>query len=146
MPDFDLRMVLQIFGALLCIANYLLIQTRRITATQPVSLLIVASGGVILLASAIMGADWGLIMLEVSWLVMVAVTLVIRHRETLAAAAEESAVAEADTAVIAVGSAAVVPVAESVVEPAVEPVVASVPVPAFDMGNTGELELVGAGG
>lgn len=134
MPDFDLRMVLQIFGALLCIANYLLIQTRRITATQPVSLLIVASGGVILLASAIMGADWGLIMLEVSWLVMVAVTLIVRHRESLAAAVEEGAAAEADTAVIAVGTASV------------EPVAASVPVPAFDMGNTGELELVGAGG
>lgn len=132
MPDFDLRMVLQIFGALLCIANYLLIQTRRITATQPVSLLIVASGGVILLASAIMGADWGLIMLEVSWLVMVAVTLVVRHRESLASAGESGAEAEVDTAVIAVGTAVVEPVAASV--------------PAFDMGNTGELELVGAGG
>ncbi|GAB3658538.1 CBU_0592 family membrane protein [Glycomyces tarimensis] len=87
MPDFDLRMVLQISGALLCVVNYLLIQTRRITATQPVSLLIVACGGVILLASAIMGADWGLIILEVSWLVMVTVTLVIRHREALASAA-----------------------------------------------------------
>ncbi|WP_026924708.1 hypothetical protein [Glycomyces arizonensis] len=127
MPDFDLRMALQIFGALLCIANYLLIQTRRITATQPVSLLIVASGGVILLASAILGADWGLIMLEVSWLVMVSVTLIVRHRESVASAAAANAGAEVDTGAIAVGTAAVETVA------------------AFDMGNTGELELVGAG-
>ncbi|MCH7231519.1 hypothetical protein L0U85_11755 [Glycomyces sp. L485] len=91
MPDIDLRMVLQISGALLCVANYLLIQTRRITATQPVSLLIVACGGVILLASAIMGADWGLIILEMSWLIMVSVTLIIRHREAVAAATAASA-------------------------------------------------------
>ena len=91
MPDFDLRMVLQISGALLCVVNYLLIQTRRITATQPVSLIIVACGGVILLASAIMGGDWGLILLEVSWLIMVTVTLVVRHREAVASASAGAA-------------------------------------------------------
>ncbi|WP_026931679.1 hypothetical protein [Glycomyces tenuis] len=123
MLDFDLRMVLQIAGALLCVANYLLIQTRRITATQPTSLLIVASGGVILLASAIMGADWGLIILEVSWLVMVSVTLVVRHREAVATAA---AGAEASGESAPVGS-------------------VEAPAAVFDMGNTGELELVGAG-
>ena len=91
MPELDLRMILQICGALLCVANYVLIQTRRISATQKPSLFIVASGGVILLASAIMGGDWGLILLEASWLVMVAVTLVVRARE--AAAAQVAAVA-----------------------------------------------------
>lgn len=148
MLDFDLRMALQIFGALLCIANYLLIQMRRITATQPASLFIVASGGVILLASAIMGSDWGLIMLEMSWLVMVSVTLVIRHREASAEAAAASAGAVVDTGAIAVGTASVetfsrfealgdtgeIAVGTAVVEPA----------GAFDSGNTGELQLAGA--
>jgi hypothetical protein len=134
MLDFDLRMVLQIAGALLCVLNYLLIQTRRITATQPASLLIVASGGVFLLASAIMGADWGLILLEVSWLVMVGVTLVVRHREAAASAVvEESAPVGGDE------FEAEAPVEAPVESPAVSPVAS------FDMGNTGELELVGAG-
>lgn len=81
MLDFDLRMFLQILGAVFAVTNYVLIQTRRLSATQPASLSIVASAGVILLASAIMGGDWGLILLEVSWLIMVTVTLVVRHRE-----------------------------------------------------------------
>ncbi|WP_199042409.1 hypothetical protein [Glycomyces salinus] len=93
MPEFDLRMILQICGALVCVVNYILIQTRRISATQKTSLFIVASGGTILLSSAIMGGDWGLILLEVSWLVMVSVTLVARYREEIAAqAAAASAV------------------------------------------------------
>lgn len=140
MLDFDLRMVLQILGAVLCVGNYLLVQTRRITATQPMSLSIVASGGVVLLVSAIMGADWGLILLEVSWLVMISVTLVIRHREVLAAASGSVAVddgfvdGEAVTAEIAIASSAIgVAAVES-------PVLES---PVLDFSNTGELELVG---
>lgn len=138
MLDFDLRMVLQILGAVLCVGNYLLVQTRRITATQPMSLSIVASGGVVLLVSAIMGADWGLILLEVSWLVMISVTLVIRHREALGTASGSAGAAvagdgfvdgEAVTAEIAIASSAVG--------------VASVESPVLDFSNTGELELVG---
>ncbi|WP_100444334.1 hypothetical protein [Glycomyces xiaoerkulensis] len=95
MPEFDLRMFLQISGALLCIVNYVLIQTRRLAATQPSSLIIVAFGGLILLSSAIMGGDWGLILLEVSWLVMVIVTLIVRHREAVAAATVPTAASPA---------------------------------------------------
>jgi hypothetical protein len=137
MPDIDLRMVLQIAGALLCVANYVLIQLRRILATQPTSLLIVASGGIILLVSAIMGRDWGLIILEVAWLVMVATTLVVRHREARARAA-------APVAPEPVAAPEPVPAAPGGLP--VEAVVPDTPADVFAMeAPTVEFELVGAG-
>jgi hypothetical protein len=80
MHDFDIRIMLQICGAILYITNYLLIQTHRIKATNPASLGLVISACSILLTSATIGRDWGLILLEGTWLVMVAVTILIRHR------------------------------------------------------------------
>ncbi|GAB4003246.1 hypothetical protein GCM10029992_44140 [Glycomyces albus] len=44
-----------------------------------------------------MGGDWGLILLEVSWLVMVSVTLIARYREEIAAQAAAAAVIVATT-------------------------------------------------
>lgn len=103
MPDLDLRMVLQLSGALICVVNYILIQMRRLSATQPASLLFVASGGLVLLSSAIMGADWGLILLEASWLIMVTITLVVRQREAAAAASAAAMATTGEFELIAVG-------------------------------------------
>ncbi|GAB3233975.1 hypothetical protein GCM10027447_30750 [Glycomyces halotolerans] len=134
MPDLDLRMVLQISGALLCVVNYILIQIRRISATQPTSLFIVASGGIILLSSAIMGEDWGLILLEVSWLVMVSVTLFVRYRETTANASMANAAA-VPAALTTTGEFELVGVGE--MENAAD-------IPSA-LTTTGELELAGVG-
>ncbi|SDD01422.1 hypothetical protein [Glycomyces harbinensis] len=80
MHDFDIRIVFQICGAVLAITNYLLVQTHRIKATSPVSLGVVLTACSILLTSAIIGRDWGLILLEGTWLVMGSVTIAVRQR------------------------------------------------------------------
>ncbi|MCD0445121.1 hypothetical protein LO763_16005 [Glycomyces sp. A-F 0318] len=117
MHDFDVRIMLQICGAVLAITNYLLVQTHRVKATSPVSLSIVISSCAILLTSAVMGLDWGLILLEGTWLVMVAVTMAVRGREALRRAVlEREAVASAVPAPVRM-----VP---EPVEPALEPVAA----------------------
>ncbi|THV26252.1 hypothetical protein [Glycomyces paridis] len=97
MHDFDVRILLQIGGAVLYITNYLLVQTHRLQATRPASLCLVITACSILLTSAILGRDWGLILLEGTWLVMVAVTLVVRQR-----AAVRRSVLEREAAVSAV--------------------------------------------
>lgn len=116
MHEFDIRIMLQIAGALLAIANYLLVQTHRIKATSPVSLSVVVAACSILLTSAIIGRDWGLILLEGTWLVMGATTMLIRAR-----AAARRAVLEREAVASAVPSRAVAlePVVE---EPVREPV------------------------
>ncbi|MEU5871351.1 hypothetical protein AB0A73_07265 [Glycomyces sp. NPDC047369] len=80
--DFDIRIMFQIIGALLYITNFLLLQTHRIHATKPASLLLVISACSILLTAAIIGRDWGLILLEGTWLILVSSTFAIRQRET----------------------------------------------------------------
>ncbi|MEU6248958.1 hypothetical protein [Glycomyces sp. NPDC047010] len=82
MHDFDVRIMFQIIGALLYITNFLLLQTHRIHATKPASLLLVISACSILLTAAIIGRDWGLILLEGTWLILVSSTFAIRQRET----------------------------------------------------------------
>lgn len=112
MHDFDVRIMLQLCGAVLYISNYLLVQTHRINATKPASLGLVISACAILLTSAIIGRDWGLILLEGTWLIMVAVTIVIRQR-----AAARRAVLEREallSAVVREPVEAPVPVRESV--------------------------------
>jgi hypothetical protein len=108
--DFDLRIMLQLCGAFLYITNYLLVQTHRIHATKPASLGLVVSACAILLSAAIIGRDYGLILLEGTWLVMVATTILIRHR-----AASRKAVLEREALLSAVAR------DESVAEPAVVP-------------------------
>ncbi|WP_153023229.1 hypothetical protein [Glycomyces albidus] len=97
MHDFDVRIMLQILGALLYITNFLLLQTHRIHATKPASLGLVISACSILLTAAVIGRDWGLILLEGTWLVMVTTTFVIRQR-----AARRQAVLEREAVVSAV--------------------------------------------
>jgi hypothetical protein len=102
--EFDIRIMLQICGALLYITNYLLVQTHKIQATKPASLGLVISACAILLSAAIIGRDYGLILLEGTWLVLVAGTIVIRHRSAsrkavLEREAEVSAVAPVRAAV-----------------------------------------------
>ncbi|WP_030155965.1 hypothetical protein [Glycomyces sp. NRRL B-16210] len=99
MHDFDVRIMLQLCGAVLYITNYLLIQTHRIHATKPASLGLVISACAILLSAAIIGHDWGLILLEGTWLIMVSVTMAIRQR-----AASRRAVLEREALVSAVAS------------------------------------------
>lgn len=138
MLDFDFRIVLQIIGALLCIANYLLVQTHRLRATQPASLLLVISSCAVLLTSATIGHDWGLILLEGTWLVMVSATLIMRQRAAGAAAAGEALVEPLAEPVID---------AEAITEPIVIPESILVPRtmdPALDPYSTGELQLAGA--
>jgi hypothetical protein len=107
--DFDLRITLQLCGAFLYITNYLLIQTHRIQATKPASLLLVITACSILLSAAIIGRDWGLILLEGTWLILVGTTFVIRQRAAMRLAAlEREAVASAvsrpvPSAAVAVG-------------------------------------------
>ncbi|GAA2150364.1 MULTISPECIES: hypothetical protein [Glycomyces] len=118
MHDFDIRIMFQIIGALLYITNFLLLQTHRIHATKPASLLLVISACSILLTAAIIGHDWGLILLEGTWLFLVTTTFAIRQRSArrqavLEREAEDSAVAPIRTA----------PVAEPVAEPMPAPVV-----------------------
>ncbi|RRR98317.1 hypothetical protein [Glycomyces terrestris] len=96
MHDFDIRIALQVLGALLYITNFLLLQTHRIHATKPASLGLVISACSILLTAAVIGRDWGLILLEGTWLVMVTTTFVIRQRE-----ARRRAVLEREAAVSA---------------------------------------------
>ncbi|MEU6859989.1 hypothetical protein AB0B28_14085 [Glycomyces sp. NPDC046736] len=99
MHDFDIRIMFQIIGALLYITNFLLLQTHRIHATKPASLLLVISACSILLTAAIIGRDWGLILLEGTWLFLVVTTFVIRQRS-----ARRMAVLEREAAVSAVPS------------------------------------------
>lgn len=129
MHDFDLRIMLQLCGAFLYITNYLLIQTHRIQATKPSSLLLVISACSILLSAAIIGRDWGLILLEGTWLVLVGTTFVIRQRAAMRKSVlEREALLSAVVPVRAVAE----PVA---VEAVLEPVAAEAP---------RERELVGA--
>jgi len=126
MHDFDIRIALQIIGAFLYITNFLLLQTHRIHATKPASLLLVISACSTLLSAAIIGHDWGLILLEGTWLVMVSTTFAIRQREArlrsvLEREAEASAVAPVRSAPV------VEPVLEPVFEPVFEPVLETVP-------------------
>jgi hypothetical protein len=116
MHEFDIRIMLQITGALLAITNYLLVQTHRIKATSPVSLSVVVSACSILLTSAIIGRDWGLILLEGTWLVMGATTILIRSR-----AAARRAVLERE-AVASAGPTRAVVLEPVVEEPVREPV------------------------
>ncbi|SDK83989.1 hypothetical protein SAMN05216298_1607 [Glycomyces sambucus] len=123
MHDFDVRIMLQILGALLYITNFLLLQTHRIHATKPASLGLVISACSILLTAAVIGRDWGLILLEGTWLIMVATTFVIRQR-----AARRQAVLEREAVVSAVPARPVaVRVSEPVAEPVVEPVLVREP-------------------
>ena len=134
MLDFDIRIALQIGGAVLCIANYLLVQTHRLRATQPASLLLVISSCAVLLTSATIGHDWGLILLEGTWLVMVSATLIVRQRGSAEPVAVEPEIdATAITEPIVVPESIVVP---RTMDPAV----------AVDPYSTGELQLVGAAG
>lgn len=120
MHDFDLRIMLQLCGAFLYITNYLLVQTHRIQATKPASLGLVVSACAILLSAAVIGHDYGLILLEGTWLVLVSTTIVIRRR-----AAARKAVLEREALLSAVERVRVEPVAEPDVAPApAEPVVA----------------------
>ncbi|MCC3763288.1 hypothetical protein K3N28_09415 [Glycomyces sp. TRM65418] len=120
MHDFDLRIMLQLCGAFLYITNYLLVQTHRIQATKPASLGLVVSACAILLSAAVIGHDYGLILLEGTWLVLVSTTIVIRRR-----AAARKAVLEREALLSAVERVRVEPAAESDVAPApAEPVVA----------------------
>ncbi|GAA2308567.1 hypothetical protein GCM10009853_077510 [Glycomyces scopariae] len=119
MHDFDVRIMLQILGALLYITNFLLLQTHRIHATKPASLGLVISACSILLTAAVIGRDWGLILLEGTWLIMVATTFVIRQR-----AARRQAVLEREAVVSAVPAR---PVAVRVSEPVAEPVLVREP-------------------
>jgi low temperature requirement protein LtrA len=112
MHDFDVRIMFQIIGALLYITNFLLLQTHRIHATKPASLLLVISACSILLTAAIIGHDWGLILLEGTWLVMVTTTFAIRQR-----AARRQAVLEREAAASAVAPVRPTPVAEPVQAP-----------------------------
>jgi hypothetical protein len=118
--DFDLRITLQLCGAFLYITNYLLIQTHRIQATKPASLLLVITACSILLSAAIIGRDWGLILLEGTWLILVGTTFVIRQRAAMRLAVlEREAVASAVSRPVpsrAVSSPAVAAVREPVVE------------------------------
>ena len=120
MLDFDLRITLQLCGAFLYITNYLLIQTHRIQATKPASLLLVITACSILLSAAIIGRDWGLILLEGTWLILVGTTFVIRQRAAMRRAVlEREAVASAVSRPVrsrAVSSPAVPAVREPVVE------------------------------
>jgi hypothetical protein len=116
MLDFDLRIVLQLCGAFLYITNYLLIQTHRIQATKPASLLLVISACSILLSAAIIGRDWGLILLEGTWLVLVGTTFIIRQRAAMRLAVLER---EAVASAVSVPSRAVPEAAASVREPVV---------------------------
>lgn len=119
MHDFDLRIMLQLGGAFLYITNYLLVQTHRIHATKPASLGLVVSACAVLLSAAIIGRDWGLILLEGTWLIMVAVTIMIRQR-----AAARRAVLEREALVSAVASTrTAVPAPMPEPEPVREPVV-----------------------
>jgi len=116
MHDFDIRIMFQIIGALLYITNFLLLQTHRIHATKPASLLLVISACSILLTAAIIGRDWGLILLEGTWLILVSSTFAIRQRETRRRLVlEREAVASAVAVVREVPAAVVEPVAAPVV-------------------------------
>ncbi|GAA1690697.1 hypothetical protein GCM10009830_42980 [Glycomyces endophyticus] len=119
MHDFDVRIMLQVIGALLYITNFLLLQTHRIHATKPASLGLVISACSILLTAAIIGHDWGLILLEGTWLVLVTTTFVIRQRGS-----RRQAVLEREAEVSAVSAR---PVAVRVAEPVAEPVLVREP-------------------
>ena len=114
MHDFDIRIMFQIIGALLYITNFLLLQTHRIHATKPASLLLVISACSILLTAAIIGHDWGLILLEGTWLFLVTTTFTIRQRS-----ARRQAVLEREAEVSAVVPVRPAPVAEPVHAPVV---------------------------
>jgi uncharacterized membrane protein len=115
--DFDLRITLQLCGAFLYITNYLLIQTHRIQATKPASLLLVITACSILLSAAIIGRDWGLILLEGTWLILVGTTFVIRQRAAMRLAVlEREAVASAVSRPAPSGAVAAAAVGEPVVE------------------------------
>jgi hypothetical protein len=130
--DFDLRIMLQLCGAFMYITNYLLVQTHRIQATKPASLGLVVSACAILLSAAIIGHDYGLILLEGTWLVLVSATILIRRR-----AASRKAVLEREAQLSAVA-----PVRA---EPAAEPVAAAVsPEPVREPAVVRERELAGA--
>ncbi|GAA2145626.1 hypothetical protein [Glycomyces algeriensis] len=116
MHDFDIRIMFQIIGALLYITNFLLLQTHRIHATKPASLLLVISACSILLTAAIIGHDWGLILLEGTWLFLVTTTFAIRQRS-----ARRQAVLEREAADSAVAPIRPAPVVE--LEPVQAPVV-----------------------
>jgi hypothetical protein len=135
MHEFDFRIMFQVCGAVLYITNYLLLQSRRIKATDMASLGLVVSACSILLTSAIIGRDWGLILLEGTWLVMVGVTILIRRRS-----AARRAVLEREAVASAVPARAVVREAAPV-----EPVVAEVPArePVAAGRPARELELAG---
>ncbi|MFC4337507.1 CBU_0592 family membrane protein [Salininema proteolyticum] len=81
MPEFDVRIALQFIGAALYIAQYILVQSRRIEATAPLSLLLIGIGALFLLVSASMGFDWGLMLLNATWIVMVSGTFIVRRRK-----------------------------------------------------------------
>ncbi|PRY56868.1 MULTISPECIES: hypothetical protein [Glycomyces] len=119
MHDFDIRIMFQIIGALLYITNFLLLQTHRIHATKPASLLLVISACSILLTAAIIGRDWGLILLEGTWLVLVSSTFAIRQRETRRRLVLER---EAVDSAVAVVREAPVPAVVEAVEPVAVPV------------------------
>ncbi|WP_205327470.1 hypothetical protein [Glycomyces sp. YM15] len=114
MHDFDIRIMFQIIGALLYITNFLLLQTHRIHATKPASLLLVISACSILLTAAIIGHDWGLILLEGTWLFLVTTTFAIRQRS-----ARRQAVLEREAEATAVVPVRPAPVAEPVQAPVV---------------------------
>ena len=153
MLDFDIRIVLQIMGALLCITNYLLVQTHRLKATQPTSLLLVISSCAILLASATIGHDWGLILLEGTWLLMVATTLILRQRAADRAVVEPIEIADVvDFEPEAESEDEPEPIAQWRPEPATVPMAVAPVVrpramdPVVDPYSTGELQLAGVAG
>ncbi|THV33410.1 hypothetical protein [Glycomyces buryatensis] len=155
----DFRLALQLIGAVLSIVQYLLVQTNRLKATEPVALLMLVGASGTLLGSAVMGLDWGLILLQTAWLVIIFGTLFVHWRAALAAAASAeaepaAAVFEPLVAQSALAEFAEPEFAEPVYRDSVyaeaahsEPVYvepASSPPVYVEPHITGELELVGA--
>ncbi|WP_156937753.1 CBU_0592 family membrane protein [Haloglycomyces albus] len=98
MFDFDVRIALQFLGAIIYIVQYILVQSHRLEATHPSSLLLLGSGAGILLVSSFMGYDWGLILLNGAWVVMVTTTYTVRRvRRVEEAALADAVLVEAET-------------------------------------------------
>ncbi len=70
--------VVQIVGALLILAGFILSQTNRLSATSSVYLLLNLTGAVILAVLAFQDRRWGFVLLEGVWALVALVSLILR--------------------------------------------------------------------